>query len=408
MDLEKSFFSRIVIHGGFSQALDAGVSDVLLEGRGKEIWTWLKSHYREHGAPAGTEAFRREFPDYVLDDTANEAVTYYIEQFRRRFAYNELSDGVRKTLEILKSRDDPFAAVDILRHKLRGIDSTAATTSDIDWTKTLEERFNRYLEIKKFKGIDGIPTGFQGLDTALMGFHPEEYHLVCSRPKVGKSWLCSLLAVRTHNAGFRPILFTKEMGTFPIARRVDAMKFKLPYGQLRAGGLDTSQELAWQEAMANEAEKQPLMVIGEAGGGVSLIAAKIDQYKPDIVFIDGVYFLKDDRDGEADWLRHQHISEDLKQLSKSSHTPIVATTQLNKEGEIAYADILRHPDSVIILEADEDMKMDKELRVILRAHREGATGEWLWRWDLDTMEFFELNTARTAVQEVPQDDPLKF
>ena len=64
--------------------------------------------------------------------------------------------------------------------------------------------------------------------------------------------------------------------------------------------------------------------------GVMSIASKIDQYKPDIVMIDGMYLLNDDQKGDSRWERITNVSRDLKKLAQQKRVPIIATTQFNR------------------------------------------------------------------------------
>jgi hypothetical protein len=83
--------------------------------------------------------------------------------------------------------------------------------------------------------------------------------------------------------------------------------------------------------------------------GVAWLQSKIEQYRPDVTFVDGLYLMNDDRSTKrtADWQRVMHISRDIRQMILEAHVPVVATMQANRAAaknssaeldEIAFAD----------------------------------------------------------------------
>jgi hypothetical protein len=90
---------------------------------------------------------------------------------------------------------------------------------------------------------------------------------------------------------------------------------------------------------------------GAEGGGVGWLRSKIRDFKPDIVFVDGMYLMKDDRTNSrnVDWKNITNISQDLKLTAQDFDIPLVGVTQANRSAdkstgedltELAYADAL--------------------------------------------------------------------
>jgi len=83
--------------------------------------------------------------------------------------------------------------------------------------------------------------------------------------------------------------------------------------------------------------------------GVTWLQGKIEQYKPDVCFVDGLYLMNDDRGNkkQADNQRVMNISRDTRQMVLDTRVPVVATMQANRKAaqnnaaeldEIAYSD----------------------------------------------------------------------
>jgi hypothetical protein len=60
----------------------------------------------------------------------------------------------------------------------------------------------------------------------------------------------------------------------------------------------------------------------------------VEEFDPDIVFVDGIYLLRDERPGQRsnDWKSLSHISQDLKALCHRHQVPLIGTHQANRTG----------------------------------------------------------------------------
>lgn len=129
--------------------------------------------------------------------------------------------------------------------------------------------------------------------------------------------------------GLSVLFINNEMSEEQIGKRFDAVHFKLPYKEFRAGLLPDELEKRYFEGLQELEGENPIWVISDVSGVMS-IASKIDQYKPDIVMIDGMYLLNDDQKGDSRWERITNVSRDLKKLAQQKRVPIIATTQFNR------------------------------------------------------------------------------
>jgi len=120
---------------------------------------------------------------------------------------------------------------------------------------------------------------------------------------------------------------------------------------------DTMADLKNDELMAQK-HQPALLVVSDRkkgskgdGGGVGWLAQKVRDFHPDIVFVDGMYLMKDDRTNSRsiDWKNVAHISQDLKMMAGDFDIPLVGVTQANRGAEkskgedlteLSYADAL--------------------------------------------------------------------
>jgi replicative DNA helicase len=136
---------------------------------------------------------------------------------------------------------------------------------------------------------------------------------------------------------------------------------------------------------------------------VSAIAGKIQQYRPGILFVDGVY-LMDDEQGEPKGSPQAltNITRSLKRLAQRFDIPIIGTTQVlswklgNKKSRQITAEAIGYTSSfaqdsdlVLGVESDPDVDNQAIIRVILS--RSSPKGEVRIKWDWENMNFTEVD-----------------
>jgi replicative DNA helicase len=401
MDIEKKIIDKCAESPIlYAEAIDQAVIPEMFSGQSKDIWEYAIKHMKAHGSGPTDEAITVQFPDYVWDFPASEPLSYYVEQLKRKHAFNLTLVGIQSAYDNLNKREVE-SAVDDLRDALRKIEDATASEADLDWGTTAEDRYNDYLDIQNKGGIDGYRTPFDTLDQATQGWHDGEFILVVARQGVGKTWLTNIMAHKNYKDGLKVLYFTKEMPSKQVARRFDALEYELPYQDLRSGQLNSFKEAEWRQKVQEGLPKGQLVIVGEETGGVSQVAAKIERHKPDIIFIDGMYLMDDDQRARDNWLKISNISRDMKRLSKRVMIPIIATVQFNRSADnskgdasnIAYGDIAKDADIILGLFQDEDQRLDKRMTLRVLKQREGARPEIELDWDMANMKFNEVHDS---------------
>tara|TARA_Y100001973_G_scaffold64012_1_gene93566 strand:- start:808 stop:2037 length:1230 start_codon:yes stop_codon:yes gene_type:complete len=399
MDIEKKILDKLCDRPElYSDVIDAAVSAEMFEGDYRQVWEYALKHMKAHGVGPTDEAIKVQFPAYEWDFPSPEPISFFIELLKKKYAFNLTLEGIQSAYEKLNKREVD-QAVDHLREALRSIENATSSEVDLDWGATVQDRYTNYLEVQSLKGIDGYTTPFDTLDEATQGFHDGEFILIAARQGVGKTWLSNVLAHHNLNQGLRVLYFTKEMPSKQIARRFDALKFKLPYQELRSGQLNTFKEADWRSQVQEGLPTGQLMIVGEESGGVSHVAAKIERYHPDIVYIDGMYLMDDDQKARDNWLKIGNISRDLKKLAKRVQKPIIVTVQLNRQADnskgdssnIAGSDIAKDADVILGLFQDEDQRLASRLTLRVLKQREGQRPEIELDWDMANMRFGEVS-----------------
>jgi len=398
MDYEKAVISRILHTGEIREIMDRKIhKEMFADERNRKVFIFLLDYFKKYGEVPIVEVIEQEFPDYQVRHV-KEPISYCVDKVVEKYVRNKGTDIILKsTNELVAS---PMEGLDRLRNNFNNLNIEAQPTEDSNVIESTASRKDHYFRMKEMKGIDGYPTGWEPLDKATMGWHSEEFIVVVSRMGVGKTWFLLLLAEYAWRQGLSVLFVSNEMSTHHIERRFDAVHFKLPYAEFREGLMADAHEQRYLEGLdkLSQEDRPPLITVGNIGGA-SAIASKIDQYRPHIVCVDGMYLLADDRRGSNKWERTSNISWDLKQLTSKKKIPLIATTQFNREAEVSkfkdvnlsmlgFSDSIGQDASVVIgLFRNEDMKMNREMYLRMLKVREGEPKDFTIRWDLHAMDF---------------------
>lgn len=394
MDFEAALISKILKSPDeILKVLDSRISSDLFVDH-SALWDWVICSFRDHGGFPPEEFIKERFPSFQMVEVDSPS-SILIDELKKRRVHNLIVEYQTSSTKLLKSKD-PYSALEALRECIVRVENEIRSTNDFSFTDDIEDRKKRYAKAQTSGGVTGIPSPWLCFNEATQGFNGGELIMIAGRGGVGKSWAEVLLAWHNWTNNFVPVVISNEMAVWQIIRRLDAVHSQLPYSRFKAGQLTTEEFMRWEQRL-NELHNKPKMwILGDEDSmGVTAIAAKIQRYKPDIVYIDGGYLIADDRKAKEGWEKFKNVCWDLKKLALRENIPIVMTHQFNKEGKgldgnadtLKYGDVQMWFDLIVGVYQDEALKNNKEMLFKINKQREGANIEWVADWDLDAMKF---------------------
>lgn len=426
-DIEVGLITKILESGDFVAVKDKQIKPYFItDGENRKAFKFINDYYLKNGTVPTIRVFLQKFPGYKLDtykstetfeDTVGteEPITFWCDEIRTKVKHNKICDVVEDMATKLEDLDTEQAYA-IMKKGLIYIENDIVETQAIDTTKDAEDRKANYLKRKENRGMIGIPMGIDKLDMLLKGMQKKQLITLIAKTGIGKTWFWILIAAYCQLNGYRVLFFTTEMAEEQIEDRLEAMLIPMMmgedfnYGRFKSGTLTPQEEATYFEFLEGKESLEPLIV--ETATGVSNISAKIEQYNPDIVFVDGAYLMEDDQGAKEDWLRVAHITRDLKSLAKLKKLPICINSQADantskKTGpeleNIGFSKAIGHDSDVVLgLLRDEEMIEDKEMKVKILKQREGTLGNVVLNWDFSTMNF---STIYSENSEGDKDKP---
>ncbi len=305
---------------------------------------------------------------------------------------------------MLKADADPHSALDSMKEATAKLHTEHEVSNDSLMASSVDMLEAEYRLVQSSQGVTGIPFPWAPLNEDTQGIHEEDFIIIFGRPKSMKSWIAYLVATQAYYMyRQRVLIWSMEMTRIQSLRRCAAIITQIDYEKFKNGKLDPASEaqlfqgLSWlrqqeQQFLNTKSGREPALLISspfeertEEGVGVAALQAKIREFQPDLVIVDGMYLMRDDREQKRsiDWKLIAHISQDLKGTTKTFKTPIIATTQANRTAknpndkeadlsELAYADALAQDcDLAMRVHKQKSKAGDLELIISIPGSREG-------------------------------------
>ena len=391
-DNEHRLVSKVIRDREITPALTRGVNDSwFLDDDNKRVWSFVRKHYTEYSEVPTAVTVKDHYPNFKVLDVQDN-IEYLLDtmvDFRRRLLTRQ---GLESAIEMLQDNNHDAAMLAMEATITRVNEQGVLGTHEIDLTKNTEERYKDYKALKNEEFL-GIPTGFAKIDEATAGLQGGQLITVIAPPKTGKSQIALKIAINVHQQGYIPMFQSFEMNNHEQQQRHDSMRAHISHSRLRRGKLLPAEEGRYVDVL-NEMEKEHSFHLVDAVNGitVSALAAKIEQTKPDIVFVDGVYLMLDEVTGEMNTPQAiTNITRALKRLAQKIDKPVIITTQTllwkMRAGKVT-ADSIGYSssffqDSDVILglepvEEDEDIRL---LKIVASRNSGPSEVALTWKWE---------------------------
>jgi replicative DNA helicase len=401
---EHLLISKIIETRSLEECINAGLRPDHFDSKLGNIYTWILSYWREYGEVPTDRVVKQEYADLQLPDARPEPMARLIDELYDAYKLRQLTLSVQAASPAL-SNGNTESAMKVLSEGLQKAALEVAHLRDVDIIQSWEQRLQRYKEMRDTPNfLRGIPTGFHGLDKITAGFRPQQLITFVGEAKKGKSLMTLIMANAAHNHGISPMYVSFEMSIEEQEARYDAIVANVSHTRLLRGDFTMAELERIENAIKIRKNMHPFYMTEDSSSltTVSAIAGKIQQYRPGLVIVDGVY-LMDDENGEPKGSPQAltNITRSLKRLAQRFDVPLIGTTQVlswklgNKKSRQITSDSIGYTssfaqDSDLILGVESDPDIDNQaiIRVVLA--RTAPKGEVRIKWDWENMDFTEV------------------
>lgn len=407
MNLDGILAKKLALQGGLIGALKLGLTPQMLFNEGRDALFFMMEHFQKYGAMPEWATLVDAVPQMgdVDDEGINEPVEFLVDKIMWRYRGNLLQGGMKTATNFLAGAK-PDDAMKVLSEAIARADEACrdkfASTVEMTSKKDVDEAWADYQHRKLLAGQpDGLPTPWPSITNATMGIHPGELWFLAARLKTGKTWALTLFAKEVWEVAKKPVLFvTMEMQPKRIRRRLHALAGKFPWGDFIKATLNPEVEKKYRSFLDGLDQMPKLTIVGsDRVSKPKDVEMMIEETKPALVIIDGVYFMTGQ--GDAGWEKLNDAVTALQRLTVKKNIPIVASTQFAKKvgkdtdeaeaGDIGYAyGIAQAADVLMGIYRTPELEEENKMKVELMETRDTPKVAIMSNWNLMTQDFHEL------------------
>lgn len=419
--VELQIIAKIIQTGDFSIIEDNCITEDYFKGqkdkKGKdtvgyeEEFRFIKEHYEQYGNVPDKATFLQKFPIYKDEGLpqVSESNQYLVDALREEHLFKQGAPILQKAANIF--RENANAGVEYMFNALKEL-QVNYNLGGVDIIAYAEKRLEHYKERAANQDDWYFTTGFHELDNILHGIQRfEELVVLFARLGQGKSWVLITIVAHIWKMGFNVGYISPEMGDDNIGYRFDTVHFGYSNSSLMWGLDDIDLEKYEQDMKELKEHKNKFLVSIPPDFDNRITVSKLRNYikqnKLDLLAIDGVKYLTDERyrRGDSETVSLTHISEDLMALSVELRVPIIVVSQANREGakddvpditNISSSDgIAQCATKVIALRQD-----DGNLEMRVEKNRYGSVGKKLkYLWNINVGEFIYTESTDDMTKE---------
>lgn len=361
----------------------------------KNEFNFIKNHLDVYGVICDVVTFLNTFPNFEVIKV-EETPDYLIKALFDDFNTLQLAKTFNDVRDLLMKNkvSDAMNIVKNIPEKL----NSGVSMRCVDIIRDTS-RYNDYVDKTQDFGKYYISTGFKELDAVIGGFdRQEELATIIARTNYGKSWILLKCATAAAEQGLNVGLYSGEMSEKKVGYRFDTLYGHMNNGAITHGNVQVMNEYKeYIDSLPDSIKGSlkvltPTMINGPAD--VNALRAFIEKYNLDILFVDQLTLLEDQRKGKTLVDKMTNISKDLKNLQVMKKIPIISVSQQNRTAtenetgvdttQIGGADRIGQDSTVVIF----ILKKDDQMKLILGKSRDSSNGKTLtYNVDLNRGDF---------------------
>lgn len=344
--IEESFICRLLEKGSLDPFKEQGLTEDMFLTCKDEI-QFIQRHFAEYKQLPDKVIFLQKFKSFQILDVS-ESMEYLADRIKEQFLYTKMVPIITKAGELL--REDSLKTVSYLRAELENLQKENPVSKNrdgVDIIAASKDRLSSYLKRCEMKGLMGIPTGIPQLDDLTNGWlWGEELVVITGRTNVGKSWIAEYFGTVAWEAGYKILHYSGEMSVEMVGFRFDTLhKHFSNMGLLNGSGMlgakagtDGGKYLRkdYEDYISQLSQKSGYIIVtpDDFGGRkptVDELETLAKKLVADMVIIDQLSLMSDQRRADTPRIAYNNISEDAFLMSKRLGKPVIMLAQANRE-----------------------------------------------------------------------------
>lgn len=186
-----------------------------------------------------------------------------------------------------------------------------------------------------------LKFGMATLDATTGGIRPQELTTLAARPAVGKSAMALQIALSAARQGKRVLFFSAEMNDTQITERLFCRESEVSQSSMKRGMITENgrpDREAWDKFndYADKLQKEHIqerLILQIKTRRLSQMKRSIAYYKPDLVIIDQLSLITEDKGFKSIRERFSYMAVNLKAMAMDWNIPILLLAQINRNAQ---------------------------------------------------------------------------
>lgn len=352
-DFQVQLIAAVIDLGSLHDCQQAGLSEEHFS-QWPDVWRFVEQHHRQFGRTPTRQSLENRFPRMSFPRGQQGDLHFLIGEVRNQWLYDKMSDIMQQTVQLMTSPDHQVH--DALSHlqsqvqmaQLQHGSAQRDTNLMVEGQRQVLDQAVRRIAAHHDPSLCGIHTGFSVFDQTTGGLDDTEFMVVLARVTQGKSWALLYMAAKALLQGKNVLFFPLEMSKTQVAFRLHVilqahylehhpkeMAGLQPFlnkSLTQGSGYDLPSYKKFLELLGDHLTGS--FIVSETPGKLtpSMVMNKIQQHKPDAVYIDYLTLMRADgnrRDAE-DWQNVKSLTNDLKSIAAGQHVPVITAAQATR------------------------------------------------------------------------------
>lgn len=323
------------------------------DGEARQVFEFLRQHYNHPDTLKqlpSERLLRRRFPGLQLAPEEDTPLESLIKELKYSVLVKDLK-SLGATISELSDDEDPEEALRIAKGLLLKTNYQFEGHGAVNVAQVADIALQRYEDAKT--GVAwGVPWPWEPLTYDTMGKKPGDLIYIYARAKNMKTWITSKSASDDFEVHKKRVIFwSREMDLNQMAMRFGAIWARVDYQLVEHGLLPPHKEIVYKEVLRSLREhisRTPdeirelrdadqadiLFLVGrDAPRSMEELRARIDEFEPDVVYLDSVHHMEPTKGGRGDSEKQRNLAEEQKQLAIDTGLPVIASGHANRDGE---------------------------------------------------------------------------
>ncbi|MBR5439519.1 MAG: replicative DNA helicase [Clostridia bacterium] len=299
---------------------------------------------------------------------------YYLKIVKRDSTLRKLIRSAEEIIKDAKLSTDSAKSLALAESKIYEISEQLDTSSLTNIKINVDEVIEMFNLIQKDKNYNqGLKTGFTVYDKMTKGLHKGNLVIVAARPSVGKTTLVMNIvehvAIKSNAVC---AVFALEMTKNELAERMIYSLSGVPSEVQKEGKLETKD---WQKIWNAEKLIQNAEINIDDSSIVTVpdILSKCRRLKSlkgrlDLIVVDHIQLMTAVKSNDSRQAEITEISRGLKMIAKELDVPVIALSQLNRDGE-------KKGTKPVLSNLRESGAIEQDADVVMFIHRPDRTPE---------------------------------